>query len=126
MNIMLDKSKIVNVSNLFVYLENGSRVLITEPIKTELLIYYRTEFEFYDRMKYEIGVYLDRETEKKNELTEQKSFANIIEEFIHEQRIKEKLTESTGAYGALNQIYQDISNKLERYYKYIYLLDRSV
>ena len=69
---------------------------------------------------------LDYETEKKNELTEQKSFANITEEFIHEQRIKEKLTESTGAYGALNQIYQDISNKLERYYKYIYLLDRSV
>lgn len=126
MNIMIDKSKITNISNLFVYLENGSRVLITEPIKTELLIYYRTEFEFYDRMKYEIGVYLDQETEKKNELIEQKSFANITEEFIHEQRIKEKLTESTGAYGALNQIYQDISNKLEIYYKYIYLLDRSV
>lgn len=123
---MIDKSKIINISNLFVYLENSSRVLITEPIKNELLIYYRSEFDFYDRMKYEISVYLDREIEKKNELTEQKSFANITEEFIHEQRIKEKLTESTGAYGALNQIYQDISNKLERYYKYIYLLDRSV
>jgi hypothetical protein len=123
---MLDKSKITNISNLFVYLENGSRILITEPIKTELLIYYRAEFEFYDRMKHEIGVYLDQETEKKNELTEQKSFANITEEFIHEQRIKEKLTESTGAYEVLNQVYQDISNKLERYYKYIYLLDRSV
>jgi hypothetical protein len=123
---MLDKSKITNISNLFVYLENGSRILITEPIKTELLIYYRAELEFYDRMKYEIGVYLDPETEKKNELTEQKSFANITEEFIYEQRIKEKLTESTGAYGVLNQVYQDISNKLERYYKYIYLLDRSV
>lgn len=126
MNTMLDKSKITNISNLFVYFENGTRVFINESIKTELLIYYRAEFEFYDRMKYEIGVYLDHETEKKNELTEQKSFANITEEFIHEQRIKEKLIESTGAYGVLNQVYQDISNKLERYYKYIYLLDRSV
>lgn len=123
---MFDKSKITNISNLFIYFENGSRVLITEPIKNELLIYYRAEFEFYDRMKYEISVYLDYETEKKNELTEQKSFVTITEEFIHEQRIKEKLTESIGAYESLHKIYQDISNKLERYYKYIYLLDRSV
>lgn len=123
---MFDKSKIINISNLFVYFENGTRVFINESIKTELLIYYRAEFEFYDRMKYEIGVYLDKETEKKNELTEQKSFANITEEFINEQRIKEKLTESTGAYGVLYQVYQDTINKLERYYKYIYLLDRSV
>lgn len=123
MNIMFDKSKITNISNMFVYLENGSRIFITEPIKTELLIYYRAEFEFYDRMKYEIGIYLDYETEKKNELIEKKTFANVVEEFIQEQRIKEKLTESIGAYSALNQVYQDISKKLERYYKYIYLLD---
>lgn len=120
---MFDKSKITNISNMFVYLENGSRIFITEPIKTELLIYYRAEFEFYDRMKYEISVYIDQETEKKNELIEKKTFANVVEEFIQEQRIKEKLTESIGAYGALNQVYQDISKKLERYYKYIYLLD---
>lgn len=119
---MFDKSKITNISNMFIYFENGSRVFITESIKIELLQYYRSEFEFYDRMKYEINIYLDQETENKNNLIEQKTFANITEEFIHEQRIKEKLTESLGAYGVLNQVYQDISKKLEIYYKYIYLL----
>ena len=123
MNTMFDKSKITNISNMFVYLENGSRIFITESIKTELLIYYRAEFKFYDRMKYEIGIYLDNITEVKNDLTEKKTFANVVEEFIQEQRIKEKLTESIGAYSALNQVYQDISKNLERYYKYIYLLD---
>ena len=43
-------------------------------------------------------------------------------EFIKRERMKEDLIKSIGAYESLHKIYDDYSKKLEKYYKWIYLL----
>lgn len=119
---MIELNKILNITNMFIYYDNKNRQLITPAIRNELLIKIQAEFEMTDYIKYVISAYMDNEKTQYNELLKQYEDCKYTGEFIKRERMKEELTKSIGAYESLHKIYDDYSKKLEKYYKWIYLL----
>lgn len=119
---MIELKNIINITNMFIYYENKNRQLISPEIRNELLVKIQAEFEMTDYIKYVISAYMDNEKTQYNELSKQYKDCQYTGEFIKRERMKESLIKSSGAYEMLHKIYDDYSKKLEKYYKWMYLL----
>lgn len=107
---------------MYIYYDNKNRQVITPPIRNELLVKLKAEFEVTEYIKYVISAYMDKEKIKYDKIANIKVNCIHTGEYIDDARLHEILIKCQGRYEMLHDIYDSFSKKLEKYYKWMYLL----